>query len=66
VSIVLSNIMLQKTPWNGYPRAPDGKSYSCEDVDQVIFAHLHWTYIFYMEKFTVASLLLTARNMSPH
>jgi glyoxylase-like metal-dependent hydrolase (beta-lactamase superfamily II) len=31
--------------------------YSCADVDKVIFTHLHWDHIFYMEKFTKAQFI---------
>lgn len=31
--------------------------YKCEDIDKVIFTHLHWDHIFYMEKFTKAQFI---------
>jgi len=31
--------------------------YECEDVKKVIFTHLHWDHIFYMEKFTNAQFI---------
>lgn len=31
--------------------------YSCVDVDKVIFTHMHWDHIYYMEKFTKAQFI---------
>ena len=31
--------------------------YSCADIDKVIFTHMHWDHIFYMEKFTKAQFV---------
>ena len=35
--------------------------YSCADVDKVIFTHMHWDHIYYMEKFTKAQFIAAAR-----
>jgi len=31
--------------------------YSCADIDKVIFTHMHWDHIFYMEKFSKAQFV---------
>ena len=31
--------------------------YSCADIDKVIFTHMHWDHIFYMEKFNKAQFV---------
>lgn len=37
--------------------------YKPEDVDLVIFTHLHWDHIFYMEKFTNATFIAHEREV---
>jgi glyoxylase-like metal-dependent hydrolase (beta-lactamase superfamily II) len=34
--------------------------YTCEDVDVVVFTHMHWDHIYYMEKFTKAAFIAHA------
>ena len=36
--------------------------YQCSDVDIVVFTHLHWDHIFYMEKFTNAKFVAHKRE----
>jgi len=31
--------------------------YSCADIDKVIFTHMHWDHVYYMEKFTKAQFI---------
>ena len=37
--------------------------YSCEDVDIVVFTHLHWDHMFYAEKFTNAVFFASKREV---
>ena len=36
---------------------------ACEDVDIVIFTHMHWDHIFYMEKFTNAKFIAHRKEL---
>ncbi len=37
--------------------------YKCSDIDIVVFTHLHWDHMFYMEKFTKSRLVAHKREL---